>query len=144
MKAAPRPLAELGEVRPSDHPAEDVGLRPGIHDYHQSPSPDPSGLHDGAWSRDPVLRPAGNWLDGEWLEVVRSDHDPASDGGHDITEDGLHMDVFRDGQKYRVEADFPPVELNRAPRYCSAYVREHADRLIRRFERWHNVSGPGH
>lgn len=84
------------------------------------------------------------WLDGEWLEVVRFDHDPASDGGHDITEDGLHVDVFRDGQKYRVETDFPPVELNRAPRYCTAYVREHADRLIRRFERWHDVSGLGH
>lgn len=80
------------------------------------------------------------WLDGEWLEVVRFDHNPNTGFGHDITEDGLHMDIYRDDQKYRMKDDFPPVELNRAPRYCTTYIREHADRLIRRFERWHNVN----
>ncbi len=80
------------------------------------------------------------WLDGEWLEDVRFDHNPNTGFGHDITEDGLHMDIYRDDQKYRMKDDFPPVELNRAPRYCTTYIREHADRLIRRFERWHNVN----
>lgn len=84
------------------------------------------------------------WLDGEWHQVVRFDHDPASRFGHDVTEEGLHMDVYRDGEKYHVVADFPTVELNRAPRYCTAYIREHADRLLRRFERWHNVNDPIH
>lgn len=80
------------------------------------------------------------WLDGEWLAVVRFDHNPETEFGHDITEDGLHMDIYRDGQKYRVNDDFPPVTLNRAPRYCTTYIREHADRLIRKFEQWHNVN----
>ena len=80
------------------------------------------------------------WHDGEWLTVVRFDHNPNTEFGHDITEDGLHMDIYRDDQKYRVKDDFPPVELNRAPRYCTAYIHEHADRLIRRFEQWHNVN----
>jgi hypothetical protein len=80
------------------------------------------------------------WLDGQWLEAVRFDHDPDTEFGHDITEDGLHMDIYRNGQKHRVKDDFPPVELNRAPRYCTTYIREHADRLIRRFEQWHNVN----
>ena len=75
-----------------------------------------------------------------WLEVVRFDHNPATEFGHDITKDGLHMDIYRDGEKYRVKNDFPPVKLNRAPRYCTTYIREHADRLLRRFEQWHNVN----
>lgn len=80
------------------------------------------------------------WLDREWLEVVRFDHNPDTEFGHDITEDGLHMDIYRNGEKCRLKEDFPPVELNRAPRYCTTYIREHADRLIRRFEQWHNVN----
>jgi len=71
---------------------------------------------------------------GDWLEVVRFDHNPDTEMGHDITEDGLHMDIYRDGQKYH---------LNRAPRYCTTYIREHANRLIRRFEQWHNVNETG-
>jgi hypothetical protein len=80
------------------------------------------------------------WLDGEWLEVVRFDHAPDAEMGHDITEEGLHMDIYREGVKHCVKGDFPPVKLNRAPRYCTAYIRENAERLIRRFERWHNVN----
>jgi len=62
--------------------------------------------------------------------------------GHDVVAEGLHMDVYRDGKKHRVEDSFPPVELNRAPRYCISYLRERADLLVRRFERWHNVNDP--
>lgn len=39
----------------------------------------------------------------EWLQVVRYDHDPASDHGHDVAEKGLHMDVYRDGEQHRRE-----------------------------------------
>ena len=79
-------------------------------------------------------------LNGEWLEVVRFDHGPDTEMGHDITEEGLHMDIYRDGEKYRIKDDFPPVKLNRAPRYCTVYIREHAERIIKRFETWHNVN----
>jgi hypothetical protein len=80
------------------------------------------------------------WLDGTWLEVIRFDHNPDTEFGHDITRDRLHMDIYRNGQKHCVKDDFPPVELNHAPRYCTMYINEHADRLIRRFEQWHNVN----
>jgi len=80
------------------------------------------------------------WLDGEWCEVIRFDHTPDTEFGYDITKDGLHMDIYHDGEKHCVKEEFPPVELNRAPRYCTTYIREHADRLIRRFEQWHNVN----
>jgi len=80
------------------------------------------------------------WLDGDWFEVVRFDHSPDTELGHDITEDGLHMDIYRAEEKHRVKDDFPPVGLNHAPRYCTTYIREHANQLIRRFEQWHNVN----
>ena len=81
-------------------------------------------------------------VNGDWAEVVRFDHDPENPMGHDVVEDGLHMDVYRDGEKVRVKDDFPPVNLTQAPRYCIAYIEEHADVLLRRFEQWHNLT-PG-
>lgn len=80
------------------------------------------------------------WHDGDWQEVARFDHAPGTPMGHDVEAEGLHMDVYRDGEKYRVERDFPPVELNRAPRYCTTYLRTHAGRLVRTFERWHDLN----
>ena len=38
------------------------------------------------------------WLEGDWREVIRYDHDRDAPGGHDITEDGLHRDIYRDGE----------------------------------------------
>ena len=43
------------------------------------------------------------WLEGDWREVVRYDHDQNAPGGHHITEEGLHRDVYRDGEKLRSE-----------------------------------------
>jgi hypothetical protein len=77
-------------------------------------------------------------LDGEWRAVARFDHDSNSEMGHDVTEEGLHLDVYRDGEKYRVERDFPAVDLNDAVEYCETY----ADRYVIQFERWHGVNDP--
>jgi hypothetical protein len=30
------------------------------------------------------------WLDGDWREIIRYDHDQVAPGGHDIIEEGLH------------------------------------------------------
>jgi hypothetical protein len=77
-------------------------------------------------------------IDGGWRQVARFDHDAENPMGHDITEEGLHMDIYREGERVRVKDDFPPVDLIRAPRYCIAYIREHAETLLRRFEQWHD------
>ncbi|GAA0716848.1 hypothetical protein J2744_000708 [Halorubrum trapanicum] len=79
-------------------------------------------------------------VDGSWRQVVRFDHESENPMGHDITDEGLHMDVYRDGEKVRVKDDFPPVDLTHAPRYCIAYIERHAGVLLRRFERWHDLS----
>jgi hypothetical protein len=78
-------------------------------------------------------------VEDDWTPVVRFDHNPAAPTGHDITEEGLHMDVFRDGEKVRVKRDFPPVSLSYAPRYCVLYIKNNAEPLLRRFEQWHNL-----
>lgn len=42
-------------------------------------------------------------LGGDWTEVVRYDHDPESEHGHDVEDEGLHIDVYRDGKRLRTE-----------------------------------------
>lgn len=76
-------------------------------------------------------------LDGEWREVVRFDHDMDAPGGHDAREEGLHMDVYRDGEKVRVKRDFPEIELTEAPAYCSRHVKTKHDEYVERFIQWH-------
>lgn len=77
--------------------------------------------------------------DDGWQPVVRFDHDPDAEHGHDVTQEGLHMDVFRDGEKYRVERGFPPVSLSHASGYCQWFINERAERLLERFEEWHDL-----
>ena len=79
-------------------------------------------------------------IDGDWRQVARFDHDEANPMGHGITEEGLHMDIYQEGERVRVKDDFPPVGLIRAPRYCIAYLKAHAETLLRRFERWHDLN----
>lgn len=81
------------------------------------------------------------FLDGVWMEVARFDHDRKD--GHDITEEGLHMDLYRDGEKYDVVWDFPDVPstipLSDAPQYYIMYIKKNLDEFVQRFEKWHNV-----
>ena len=73
----------------------------------------------------------------DWRAVARFDHD--RDGPHNVAEEGLHIDVYREGVKAMQSYDFPPVPLEKAPRFCHRYLVENADFIIDRFERWHNV-----
>jgi len=80
------------------------------------------------------------WLDGEWRAVVRYDHDSEAPGGHDVTRDGLHRDVYRGGRKIRVESVTGPIPANEAFEYAEADLTENVDMYIRRFKRWHDVN----
>jgi hypothetical protein len=73
----------------------------------------------------------------DWRTVARFDHD--IDGQHNILEEGLHIDVYRNGAVYLKSYDFPTVPLSNAPRFCERYLRKNADFLIDRFERWHDI-----
>lgn len=78
-------------------------------------------------------------LDEEWVEVVRFDHDPESDHGHDVTVEGVHMDVYRDGEKLRSEEVFPPMPASDALTFAEEHLTQHAERYINRFETWHGI-----
>jgi hypothetical protein len=39
------------------------------------------------------------WYDGEWLEVARFDHAHETPLGHDVEDEGLHLDRYRGGEK---------------------------------------------
>ena len=78
-------------------------------------------------------------LESDWMEVVRFDHDPASEHGHDATVEGVHMDVYRGGVKIRTEEVFPPMPASEALSFAEEHLAEHAERYIRRFEEWHGI-----
>ncbi len=73
-------------------------------------------------------------------EVVRYDHDPEAEGGHDVIEEGLHMDVYRNGEKVKTEQLAPPESAARALTRAEGHLAEHAERYIERFERWHSLN----
>ena len=81
-------------------------------------------------------------LDDEWQPIVRFDRDPAGDHGHDVTTEGVHMDVYRDGQKERVEEVFPPMSARDAFSFAEEHLKQHAEQYISRFEQWHGIRNP--
>ena len=80
------------------------------------------------------------WLDDEWTEVVRYDHDRDAEGGHDVTEEGLHRDIYRDGEKHDVKRVTGPIPANEAFSYAEEDLYENAERYVTRFKQWHGVS----
>ena len=75
----------------------------------------------------------------DWQTVARFDHD--IEGPHDVYEEGLHLDIYRYGEKENVVTDFPPIEVKRAPRFCEEFLDQNATFLLGRFERWHGIRG---
>jgi hypothetical protein len=79
------------------------------------------------------------WLNGDWREVIRYDHDRDAAGGHDITTEGLHRDAYRDGEKHSVEQVTGPIPANKGFNAAEADLHENAEEYIKRFESWHGI-----
>jgi hypothetical protein len=79
------------------------------------------------------------WLNSDWQEVVRYDHDVDAAGGHDVSAEGLHRDIYRDGEKYDTQSVTPPIPPNTAFERAEEDLRDNVERYIKRFETWHNV-----
>jgi len=82
---------------------------------------------------------------GEWATVVRYDHDAggAEEATHDVTEDGLHIDIYRDGRKVDSHELTPPLPGNQALNIAEDHLNEHLEGYLRRFEQWHEIN-PDH
>jgi len=78
---------------------------------------------------------------GSWEPVVRLDHDAggSEDVTHDVTEDGLHVDVYRDGEKFETRELMGPLSANEALNAAEEHLAAHLHVYIRRFERWHGI-----
>lgn len=79
------------------------------------------------------------WLNGEWNPVVRYDHDQDASGGHDISDEGLHMDVYRNNKKVDVKDISGPINPAKGFNYAEEDLRENVERYIKRFELWHDI-----
>lgn len=75
-----------------------------------------------------------------WTQIVRSDHNPTAEYGHDATEEGVHMDLYRDGEKIEVYQIGPPMSANVALNRAEEHLFEDYERHVRRFERWHSLN----
>jgi hypothetical protein len=74
-----------------------------------------------------------------WRSVVRYDHDPDSNHGHDVTDHGLHIDVFRDREKCRTDYVAPPMPASVALDFAEAHLAKNLQRFVQRFEQWHGI-----
>lgn len=79
------------------------------------------------------------WLNGEWQPVVRYDHDRTVSGGHDVSKEGLHVDIYRGGEKVDTKDVTGPIQPADAFDYAEEDLRENVERYIKRFETWHDV-----
>lgn len=80
----------------------------------------------------------------EWATVVRYDHDAkgSAEATHDVTEEGLHIDIYRDGEKIDSHELTPPLPANAALESAEDHLAEHLNGYIRRFEQWHGIRSP--
>ena len=75
-------------------------------------------------------------VENEWHEVVRYDHAPASEFGH---EEGLHIDVYRDGEQYRTEYVAPPMPAGLGLDRAEDHLNNNLEGFTIRFEQWHGI-----
>lgn len=79
---------------------------------------------------------------GGWEPVVRYDHDADAppEAAHDVTEEGLHIDIYRDGEKHATEFVAGPLPAGVALDLAEDHLANNLERFIRRFERWHGIT----
>lgn len=77
-----------------------------------------------------------------WAVVVRYHHAATGidERGHDVTEEGLQMDVYRDGKSVDTVSLTDPLPAAEALEYAEDHVAKNLNRFIRRFEQWHGIT----
>lgn len=80
--------------------------------------------------------------DGEWHTVVRYDHDGTdeSEHAHDVTTEGLHIDIYQDDEKTVTEFIAPPIPAGDALDRAEEHLSENLERFIERYEQWHGIN----
>jgi len=81
-------------------------------------------------------------LEDEWTAIVRLDHDAegAEDMVHDVTEEGLHLDVYCDGEKIDTVRVIGPLPAAEGFTADEEHLATHAERYLNRFGEWHSTT----
>jgi len=79
--------------------------------------------------------------DDDWQPVVRYDHDAggAAEAAHDVAEEGLHIDIYRDGEKDATEFVTGPLPAGVALDHAEDHLSQNLERYLRRYEKWHGI-----
>lgn len=72
----------------------------------------------------------------EWTDIACFDHQPERERGHDVTREGLHLDIYHPNGPDRMITDFCGVDLNHAPRFCELYFEGNYRELCRQYADW--------
>ena len=80
--------------------------------------------------------------DEEWAPVVRYDHDAegSEEAAHNVTEEGLHIDIYRYGEKVESHELTPPLPANEALNAAEEHLNNHIEGYLQRFEQWHGFN----
>lgn len=80
--------------------------------------------------------------DDGWNTVVRYDHDAegSEEASHDVTEEGLHIDIYRDGGTDADEFVSPPLPAAEALDLAEDHLAQNLQRFVRRYEQWHGIT----
>lgn len=72
----------------------------------------------------------------DWQYIARFDHNPSNPTGHDITEEGLHLDLHHPTEGDRKYRGFPWVPLFQAPVYAEDYFDDRYLEICNRYLEW--------
>lgn len=81
----------------------------------------------------------------KWTSVARMDHNETSNRGHDVYQEGLHVDIARRSQR-EVHLDVPhnrlPSSRGKVIRGCISYLADETEYIIDVYEKCINPGGP--
>lgn len=59
---------------------------------------------------------------------------------HDVTEEGLHLDVYRDGEKAETIQVAGPLPAAQGFTAAEGHLATHAEQYFNRFREWHSTN----
>jgi len=75
-----------------------------------------------------------------WGPLARFDHNQNAIDGHDVRQEGLHLDLLDpDGSKHDVRRSFQYRHIKQYPPYCEDYLEKYCDTLVRDYERRNDI-----
>ena len=75
--------------------------------------------------------------DDDWQPVARFDHHPHMSWGHDIEKEGLHCDIYENGERAEREYYYYDFPVNDAPEWCEDHLKMYAGFYLDQYEVWH-------